>query len=104
MLKDIDVYQDFNLIKNYSTNVVLYYKKGSYVLQKKNGLFKSVVKEIDIIFPIVHGTNVEDGVLQGYLKTIGVPFVGSNVMASAVAQDKVIQKQITPLQIYRNRC
>ena len=94
MLKDIDVYQDFNLIKNYSTNVVLYYKNGSYVLQKKKGLFKSVVKELDIAFPIVHGTNVEDGVLQGYLQTIGIPFVGSNVYASVAGQDKVIMKDI----------
>ena len=94
MLKDIDVYQDFNLIKNYSTNVVLYYKNGSYVLQKKNGLFKGIVKELDIVFPIVHGTNVEDGVLQGYLQTIGIPFVGSNVYGSVAGQDKVIMKDI----------
>ena len=94
MLKDIDVYQDFNLIKKYSDNVVLYYKNGSYVLQKKAGIFKSVVKEIDIAFPIVHGTNVEDGVLQGYLQTIGIPFVGSNVYASVVGQDKTFMKDI----------
>ena len=94
MLKDIEVYQDLNLIKRYSTNVVLYYRDGSYVLQKKNGLFKSVVKEIDIAFPIVHGTNVEDGVLQGYLQTIGIPFVGSNVYGSVAGQDKTIMKDI----------
>ena len=94
MLKDIDVYQDLNLIRNYSDNVVLYYKDGSYVLQKKHGLFKRVVKELDIAFPIVHGTNVEDGVLQGYLQTIGIPFVGSNVYASVAGQDKVIMKDI----------
>ncbi len=94
MLKDIDVYQDLNLIKNYSDNVVLYYKNGSYVLQKKHGLFRRVVKEIDIAFPIVHGTNVEDGVLQGYLQTIGIPFVGSNVYASVAGQDKTIMKAI----------
>ena len=94
MLRDIEVYQDLNLIKRYSTNVVLYYKNGSYVLQKKNGLFKSVVKEIDIAFPIVHGTNVEDGVLQGYLQTIGIPFVGSNVYGSVAGQDKTIMKDI----------
>ena len=58
MLKDIDVYQDLNLIKTYGTNVVLYYRDGSYVLQKKKGLFKGIVKELDIMFPIVHGTNV----------------------------------------------
>ena len=94
MLRDIDVYQDFNLIKNYSNNVVLYYRNGSYVLQKKKGLFKSVVNEIDIAFPIVHGTNVEDGVLQGYLQTIGIPYVGSNVYASVAGQDKAIMKDI----------
>ena len=94
MLRDIEVYQDLNLIKRYSTNVVLYYKNGSYVLQKKNGLFKGTVKEIDIAFPIVHGTNVEDGVLQGYLQTIGIPFVGANVYGSVAGQDKVIMKDI----------
>ena len=94
MLRDIDVYQDFNLIKNYGTNVVLYYKNGSYVLQKKNGLFKGTAKEIDIAFPIVHGTNVEDGVLQGYLQTVGIPYVGSNVYASVAGQDKTIMKDI----------
>ena len=94
MLRDIEVYQDLNLIKRYSTNVVLYYKNGSYVLQKKNGLFKGTVKEIDIAFPIVHGTNVEDGVLQGYLQTIGIPFVGSNVYGSVAGQDKTIMKDI----------
>ena len=93
MLKDIDVYQDFNLIKKYSKNVVLYYKNGSYVLQSK-GLFKNVVKEIDIAFPIVHGTNVEDGVLQGYLQTIGIPYVGPNVYAAVAGQDKAIMKDI----------
>lgn len=94
MLKDIDVYQDLSLIKKYSDNVILYYKNGSYVLQKKNGLIKNIVKEIDIAFPIVHGTNVEDGVLQGYLQTIGIPFVGSNVYASVAGQDKAIMKDI----------
>ena len=93
MLKDIDVYQDLNLIKKYSKNVVLYFKNGSYVLQSK-GLFKNVVKEIDIAFPIVHGTNVEDGVLQGYLQTIGIPYVGPNVYAAVAGQDKAIMKDI----------
>ena len=93
MLKDIDVYQDLNLIKKYSKNVVLYFKNGSYVLQSK-GLFKNVVKEIDIAFPIVHGTNVEDGVLQGYLQTIGIPYVGPNVYGAVAGQDKAIMKDI----------
>jgi len=55
---------------------------------KKNGI------EIDVAFPIVHGTNVEDGALQGYLKTLGIPFVGCDVTASAVGMDKYITKAL----------
>ncbi len=93
MLKDIEVYQDLSLIKKYGKNVVLYYNNGSYVLQKKS-FPKSIVTDIDIAFPIVHGTNVEDGVLQGYLQSIGIPFVGSDVYGSVVGQDKVYMKEI----------
>lgn len=93
MLKDIEVYQDLSLIKKYGKNVVLYCNNGSFVLQKKT-FPKSAVAEVDIILPIVHGTNVEDGGLQGYLQTIGVPFVGSDVYASVVGQDKVFMKDI----------
>ena len=93
ILREIDTYKDMDLLKRYTKNVVLYKKNGRFVLQKKNG-FKSIVNDVDVVLPVVHGTNVEDGVLQGYLKTIGVPFVGSSVLASAVAQDKVIQKHV----------
>ena len=47
----------------------------------------------DIVFPLIHGTGGEDGALQGYLETIGVPYVGSGVAASAVGMDKVHMKQ-----------
>lgn len=94
MLKDIDSYQDLSLIKKYATNVVLVEKNNRFILQKKKGLFKREVAEIDIAFPIVHGTNVEDGVLQGYLQTIGIPFVGPNTYAGVVGQDKVFMKAV----------
>ena len=94
MLKDIDSYQDLSLIKKYATNVVLVEKNNRFILQKKKGLFKREVAEIDIAFPIVHVTNVEDGVLQGYLQTIGIPFVGPNTYAGVVGQDKVFMKAI----------
>jgi D-alanine-D-alanine ligase len=49
---------------------------------------------LDISFPVVHGTNVEDGCLQGFLKTLSIPFVGCDVTASAVGMDKYIQKTV----------
>jgi len=92
-LKEIESYQDMSLLKKYGKKVVLYRKNNAFVLQKK-GFFKSIIKEIDVAFPIVHGTNVEDGTLQGYLKTIGIPYVGCDVGPAALGQDKVFQKQI----------
>ena len=60
---------------------------------KTNGL-KKIVNTIDIAFPIVHGKGVEDGSLAGYLETIGIPYVGTDMLGAAIGQDKVIQKQI----------
>ncbi len=93
MLKDIEVYQDLSLIKKYSKNVTLYCKNGAFVLKNKK-FPRNIVREIDIAFPIVHGTNVEDGVLQGYLQSVGVPLVGPDVYGAAVGQDKVYMKAI----------
>lgn len=93
ILKDIETFRDMDLLKRYTKNVVLYFKDGRFVLQSK-GLFKRIVTDIDLAFPIVHGTNVEDGVLQGYLQSIGILYVGSDVYASVVGQDKVYMKQI----------
>jgi D-alanine-D-alanine ligase len=92
-LMTIENYQDLDNLKRYTKNVVLYAKNNRFVLQSK-GLFKRVVDEIDLAFPIVHGTNVEDGTIQGYLELIGIPYVGSNIYASVVGQDKIFMKQI----------
>ncbi len=48
---------------------------------------------IDVILPLIHGTGGEDGALQGYFETLGLPYSGSGVAASAVAMDKVHMKQ-----------
>ncbi len=94
MLLDIEIYSDMDLLKRYAKEVVLYNRDGRFVLQNKKGLFKQVVNEIDMAFPIMHGTNGEDGTLQGYLDTIGIPYAESAVYASVVGQDKIFMKQI----------
>jgi D-alanine-D-alanine ligase len=52
------------------------------------------VLPIEIAFPMVHGTNGEDGGIQGLFKTLGVPVVGSDVLGSSVAMDKIVSKQL----------
>ena len=94
MLMDIDVYQDFKELKRYAKEVVLTKTKDGYMLQNTKGLFKRNITDIDIAFPIVHGNNVEDGTLQGYLDSVGIPYVGSKVLGSALGQDKVVMKQV----------
>ncbi len=48
----------------------------------------------DVVFPVLHGPYGEDGVVQGLLETLDVPYVGSGVAASAVCMDKVLFKQV----------
>ncbi len=94
MLRDIDVYKDFEDLKRYAKEVVLVRKDDKFYLQSTKGIFRKDVTEIDIMFPIVHGNNVEDGSLQGYLESVGIPYVGSHVLGSALGQDKVLMKQV----------
>src|SRR5262249_14844567 len=48
----------------------------------------------DVVFPIIHGTTGEDGALQGFLETLGLPYVGAGVTASAVGMDKAVFKAL----------
>ena len=94
MLRDIKIYSDMDLLKRYAKEVVLYKRDGLFFLQNKRGLFKRDVTEIDLCFPIMHGTYGEDGNLQGYLETVGIPYCESDTYAAVVGQDKVFMKQI----------
>lgn len=54
-----------------------------------------VVKEsIDVVFPVLHGENGEDGAMQGLLQMAGIPYVGPHVAASAVSMDKTLTKLV----------
>ena len=94
MLKDIKIYNDMDLLKRYAKEVVLYKRDGKFILQNKRGLLRKDVTELDMCFPIMHGTYGEDGNLQGYLETIGIPYCEADTYAAVVGQDKVFMKQI----------
>lgn len=52
----------------------------------------NVIATIDVAFPLLHGPNGEDGTVQGLFETLGVPYVGAGVLASAVGMDKHFMK------------
>ncbi len=54
---------------------------------------EKVLAELDVVFPVLHGPFGEDGVIQGFLEAIGVPYVGCGIVASAVGMDKVAMKR-----------
>ncbi|GIW22365.1 MAG: D-alanine--D-alanine ligase A [Candidatus Sericytochromatia bacterium] len=71
----------------------IYFKFGSNKIIVENN-DKYLTENIDIVFPIVHGTGGEDGSLQGFIKSLNIPFVGSDVLGSSICMDKVITKRI----------
>ena len=48
----------------------------------------------DVIFPLLHGTNGEDGTVQGFFEVMNIPYVGNGVLASSAGMDKVSMKQL----------
>ena len=49
---------------------------------------------VDVVFPVLHGPHGEDGSIQGFLEMVGIPYVGSGVLGSAVGMDKAMQKAV----------
>ena len=54
----------------------------------------AALRELDVVFPLIHGTFGEDGSLQGLLEMLDLPYVGAGVAASAVGMDKALQQLI----------
>ena len=94
LIGDISNYKDIdNLLKN-STQIMLAQRDNKVMLLRCNKKIyqNDIFDYIDIAFPIVHGTNVEDGTLQGFLKMFNIPYVGCDVISSSVGMDKYVCK------------
>ena len=69
---------------------------GDYNIYKvKKPIFGTdVYATLDVVIPVLHGSNVEDGIFEGLLQTIGIPYAGCDVLASANGMDKITMKMI----------
>ena len=97
--------EDVGKIEEY-THIPELLKKSTKVIWVKDGdrvslvrypmkkFGNNVITTVDVAFPIVHGTNVEDGTLQGFLATLGLPVVGCDVLSSAVGMNKYVMKTV----------
>jgi D-alanine-D-alanine ligase len=95
-ISEIENYKNIEtLIKNSQRIIFVNEEDKVYIEEYPSHKFKKQKKTlVDVVFPIVHGTNVEDGALQGFFKTLGVPFVGCDVTSSATCMDKYLSKMI----------
>ena len=96
LIGDIRNYKDIDKLIENSTQITLAQIDDKTALLKCNKkMFESNVYDyIDVAVPIVHGTNVEDGTLQGYLKMFNIPYAGCDVISSACGMDKYVFKCI----------
>lgn len=93
---NIDAYKDIKKLISESYSVT-FARTGDRVaiLRTAPKMFqKPLVDYIDVALPVVHGTNVEDGTIAGYLNMLGVPFVGCDVLSAALSMDKYAMKVI----------
>ncbi|MCI9280086.1 MAG: D-alanine--D-alanine ligase [Bacilli bacterium] len=93
-LLKMDSFKDLETIENRAIEVHLVRQDKEFILIKAKGLLHKQVGVIDVAFPIVHGKGVEDGSLAGYLDTLGIPYVGPDMLGASLGQDKVVQKQV----------
>ena len=95
-LFDLKEYRDLDkLIKSCEEVVCVNSGNKANILRVNNKLFSnSVINTIEVAFPIMHGTNGEDGSIQGFLEILGVPYIGPDVLASSIGMDKIMMRRI----------
>jgi D-alanine-D-alanine ligase len=92
-IEKIEEYSDIPKLLQNSVPVTL---KGRmlYEIKPKKIDLRKPLATLDVALPCVHGTNVEDGALQGFFETLRIPYAGCDVLSSAVGMDKTVQKSI----------
>lgn len=89
-------YKNIDLLLKECVEVYMAPTYGDYNLyRKKKTLFGSgVMATIDVVLPVLHGTNGEDGTFQGLMELVGIPYIGCNLLSSANGMDKINMKMI----------
>jgi D-ala D-ala ligase N-terminal domain protein len=95
-LLEVSNYKDVPALLAKVDEVYMKPEYGDYNLYKaKKPLFGSnIAAQLDVVIPVLHGTNGEDGIFEGVLETIGIPYAGCNTLSSANGMDKITMKMI----------
>ena len=93
-LLEVDNYKDLPALEKNCDSISLSPHADTFVIFKqKTGFGKQkILAKIDVVFPVLHGKNGEDGAMQGFLSLKNIPFVGSHLLGSVIGIDKVAMK------------
>ncbi|BET22554.1 D-alanine--D-alanine ligase family protein [Solobacterium moorei] len=96
LLKDISNYKDLKHLISQCTQVSITSEDNRVVIRPvKPSLFgPKELGTIDVAIPVMHGTNGEDGTIQGFFEMLRVPYAGCDLYGAAIGQDKVLQKNV----------
>ena len=95
-LFSIEEYRNLPELLKKTDKVQLLRQDGEVVMTKqKSGLFdKKKTVTIDLAFPVVHGTNCEDGTIAGYFEFLGLPYISCDILSAAVGMNKAVFKDV----------
>ena len=95
-LLDLKNYRDIPELLKHCEEVYMEPEYGDYNLyrRRRSLLGKSVIAKLDVAIPVLHGSNGEDGIFEGILESIGIPYAGCSTLASANGMDKITMKMI----------
>lgn len=96
LLDKVETFTDLNDAVSKSTQVTIIREDNKVIIRPvKTKLFgQKDLGTIDVSIPVMHGTNGEDGTIQGFLEMMKIPYAGCDLYGAAVGQDKVLQKHI----------
>ena len=95
-LFEIEEYRNLSELLSKCQKVNFLRENGAVVMteQTKKLFQKPKSVRIDVAFPVVHGTNCEDGTIQGFFEYLNLPYVGCDIISSAVGMDKAVFKDV----------
>ena len=93
-LFDIEEYKNLPALMKKVKKVTFTRDNARVVMNFLEGVFKKKPVQIDVAFPIVHGTNCEDGTIEGFFEFLRLPYVGCDIISSAVGMDKAVFKDV----------
>lgn len=95
-LLDLNNYKDLNSLLKKVTQVTLVNdgEKVNLVKYPSNMFRNNILNTIDVAIPTMHGTNGEDGAIQGYLEIMGIPYAGCDILSSSVGMDKIMMRRV----------